>query len=64
MKFTVEPQVFARIPGLRVVIFVCKNVEKIKKDDIDALFHQYWLEGAKQTAAYSPVQQHPHLMAC
>ena len=55
---------FARIPGLRVVIFVCKNVERINKHDIDVLFHQYWLEGAKQMTAYSPVQQHPHLMAC
>lgn len=59
MRFVVSPDVFERLPGLRIVVAVASDIDnRIGRPAVEAYWHAAWT-GASEAARYGNAQSHP-----
>jgi DNA/RNA-binding domain of Phe-tRNA-synthetase-like protein len=64
MEFSVEPDVFARFPGMRLAVVVAHDVDNREdRPGIAEAWTEAWAEAATAAARYENVQSHPRVRA-
>lgn len=65
MGFRIEDKVFKTIPGLRVLVFIVKDVKCVESSSsmVKEILEVYWREGAAACKSYPNVQSHPQIKA-
>lgn len=62
MHFVIAPEIFARFPGMRVVVAVAEGVNNITpRPLVDALWDEAWGAAGDLVARYPNTQSHPHV---
>lgn len=61
MRFVVSPDVFERLPGLRIAVAVTTGLDnRIERPAVEAYWHAAWA-GASEAARYGNAQSHPYV---
>jgi DNA/RNA-binding domain of Phe-tRNA-synthetase-like protein len=64
VEFWVEPEVFARIPGMRLAVVVARDVEnRPDRPEVAHAWSEAWAAAAGAAQAYGNAQSHPRVQA-
>jgi DNA/RNA-binding domain of Phe-tRNA-synthetase-like protein len=64
LDFAVEPDVFARIPGMRLAVVVARGVDNHReRPDVALAWSKAWNAAAAAAAPYGNAQSHPRVVA-
>ena len=64
MEFAVEPDVFARLPGMRLAVVVAHDVDnRPERPDVTRAWAEAWAGAAATAAPYGNAQSHPRVVA-
>ena len=64
MEFSVEPNVFARFPGMRLAVVVAHDVDnRADRPEVALAWTEAWTAAASAAAPYGNAQSHPRVLA-
>jgi DNA/RNA-binding domain of Phe-tRNA-synthetase-like protein len=64
MEFSVEPDVFARLHGMRLAVVVARGVDNVAgRPAVDDAWASAWAAAASSAAPYGNAQSHPRVLA-
>jgi len=64
MEFSVEPDVFARIPGMRLAVVVARDVDNHQdRPEVSRAWAEAWAAAASMAAPHGNAQSHPRVAA-
>jgi DNA/RNA-binding domain of Phe-tRNA-synthetase-like protein len=64
MDFSVEPDVFARLPGMRLAVVVARDIDnRRERPEVAAAWTEAWAAAASVVAPYGNAQSHPRVLA-
>ena len=64
MEFSVEPDVFARFPGMRLAVVVAPDVDnRADRPPVARAWAETWAAAASAAAPYGNAQSHPRVLA-
>ena len=64
MDFSVEPDVFARFPGMRLAVVVARDIDnRTERPEVSRAWSEAWAAAASTIAPYGNAQSHPRVVA-